>query len=112
MATLIETSLGDALPPQPHHAITVHLPKWQSIVRFADRDPELMKQLKTMYPREYLPQSTIASAIEFLSTVEVDTPKVGLPLVSLWYLLFDLRANTILCRYDSASRCERGNVYS
>jgi len=52
MATLITTSLGDALPPYAHHAITVHMPKWQSMIRFADRDPEFMKQLKSMYPRE------------------------------------------------------------
>ncbi|OAP65285.1 hypothetical protein AYL99_01257 [Fonsecaea erecta] len=51
MSLEIQTPYGTALPPAPRHAITVHLPLWQSIVRFRDHDPELFKALKSMYPR-------------------------------------------------------------
>ncbi|KIW24531.1 uncharacterized protein PV07_10240 [Cladophialophora immunda] len=51
MSLEIQTPYGTALPPAPRHAITVHLPQWQSIVRFRDHDPELFKALKSMYPR-------------------------------------------------------------
>lgn len=66
MATLITTNLGEPLPPYPRHAITVHLPKWQSISRFADRDPELMKSLKSMYPRKF---SVVRSLVNLLGEI-------------------------------------------
>lgn len=51
MASKIQTPYGTALPPAPRHAITVHVPTWQSLLKFTARDPEFMKSLKSMYPR-------------------------------------------------------------
>lgn len=51
MSAKIQTLPGHALPPAPRHAITTHIPSWQSILRFRDGDPELMKIFKSMYPR-------------------------------------------------------------
>lgn len=56
MSTKIQTQLGESLPPQPHHAITVQLPKWASIVRFAEKDQAFMDLLKSMYPRMIIHQ--------------------------------------------------------
>ncbi|KAK1783649.1 pyridoxal phosphate-dependent transferase [Copromyces sp. CBS 386.78] len=47
----ITTPLGQSLPPHGPHAITTHLPGWDTALRFRDGDPELAKQLKSMYPR-------------------------------------------------------------
>ncbi|KAK3396582.1 pyridoxal phosphate-dependent transferase [Sordaria brevicollis] len=47
----ITTPLGYSLPPHTPHAITVHLPGWDTALRLRDGDPELGKQLKSMYPR-------------------------------------------------------------
>jgi len=55
----IHTPFGHALPPQPHHSITVHIPKWASIIRFASKDAEFMKLLKSMYPRMKLHSDVI-----------------------------------------------------
>ena len=51
MSVEIRTPFGTALPPAPRHAVTVHLPEWQTVIRFKDRDPELLARMKNMYPR-------------------------------------------------------------
>ena len=51
MSTRIETISGHAIPPAPRHSITIHLPGWQNLLRFADRDQELIATFKSMYPR-------------------------------------------------------------
>ncbi|OCK82085.1 cystathionine gamma-synthase, converts cysteine into cystathionine, partial [Lepidopterella palustris CBS 459.81] len=51
MSAKIETPSGHAIPPAPRHSITVHLPKWSSVLRFVERDPTLMATFKSMYPR-------------------------------------------------------------
>ncbi|CCC05181.1 unnamed protein product [Sordaria macrospora k-hell] len=47
----ITTPLGQSLPPFTPHAITAHLPGWDTALRFRDGDPEIGRQLKSMYPR-------------------------------------------------------------
>jgi cystathionine gamma-synthase len=51
MSTTIQTPFGTALAPAPRHAITVHVPSWQSMLDFVDQKPELLSQLQSMYPR-------------------------------------------------------------
>lgn len=51
MAARIQTEATCALPPAPRHSITTHLPGWPYLLRFIDRDPELMSSFKSMYPR-------------------------------------------------------------
>ncbi|KAK3489533.1 pyridoxal phosphate-dependent transferase [Neurospora hispaniola] len=47
----ITTPLGHSLPPHTPHALTVHLPGWDTFIRLRDGDQEIGKQLKSMYPR-------------------------------------------------------------
>lgn len=54
MSTKIQTEFGHALPPAPRHAITTHVPTWKVIEQFRDRDPELMRSFKSMYPRFWI----------------------------------------------------------
>ncbi|MCJ1247551.1 hypothetical protein MMC30_004765 [Trapelia coarctata] len=58
MSTKIQTLWGDSIPPAPRHAITVHMPSWETVVRFAERDPALMASFKKMYPR-MIPHSDV-----------------------------------------------------
>ncbi|KHE84507.1 PLP-dependent transferase [Neurospora crassa] len=47
----ITTPLGHSLPPHTPHALTVHLPGWDTFIRLRDGDQEIGKQLRSMYPR-------------------------------------------------------------
>jgi cystathionine gamma-synthase len=51
MAPKILTEHFGSIPPHPHHAITVHLPKWEYTLKFMNKDMEFLKKLKNMYPR-------------------------------------------------------------
>jgi len=45
------TKPGHSLPPETPHAITVHLPGWDSAVRLRKGDKEIHESLVSMYPR-------------------------------------------------------------
>ncbi|OBT75684.1 hypothetical protein VF21_05906 [Pseudogymnoascus sp. 05NY08] len=64
MSAKIQTPLGHAIPPASYHSLTAHMPTWSHSVRFAERDPELIASLKTMYPRIILHK-----AVEKLATM-------------------------------------------
>lgn len=51
MSAKIETEFGRALPPAQRHAITTHLPGWANLLRFANKDPAIIQQMKSVYPR-------------------------------------------------------------
>ncbi|CVK90201.1 related to O-succinylhomoserine (thiol)-lyase met-7 chain [Fusarium mangiferae] len=46
---------GSSLPPGDKHAVSVYIPTWEDTVAWARRDPELIAQLKTGYPRFFVP---------------------------------------------------------
>lgn len=51
MPTKIDTPDFCAIPPRPRHSITTHLPGWDLLLRFIDREPQVMTSFKSMYPR-------------------------------------------------------------
>jgi hypothetical protein len=51
MAAKITTEPFGSISPHQRHAVTIHLPTWDTMMRFADRDMELIKQFKNFYPR-------------------------------------------------------------
>ncbi|KJZ73443.1 hypothetical protein HIM_07237 [Hirsutella minnesotensis 3608] len=51
MSALITTQLGEAVPPAPRHAITVHMPGWDTVERFADNPSAMIASFKSVYPR-------------------------------------------------------------
>ncbi|KAE9372478.1 PLP-dependent transferase [Stipitochalara longipes BDJ] len=51
MAAPLQTEWFGPIPPAPRHSITIHLPLWSNMVRFMDKDPELIKQFTNFYPR-------------------------------------------------------------
>jgi hypothetical protein len=51
MVKPITTEFGGAMPPASRYSIAVHLPKWETVEKFAKGDLDVIKQLKTIYPR-------------------------------------------------------------
>jgi cystathionine gamma-synthase len=42
---------GQSLPPHGPHTITMHIPKWETALRFIEGDKSIVTQLKSIYPR-------------------------------------------------------------
>ncbi|OAL32883.1 hypothetical protein AYO20_07674 [Fonsecaea nubica] len=72
MSLEIQTPYGTALPPAPRHAITVHLPAWRSIERFRDRDPELFRSLRSMYPRFVLHRDVLELTAKIVDFADIE----------------------------------------
>ncbi|KAF5000901.1 hypothetical protein FGRMN_1510 [Fusarium graminum] len=51
----MKAQIGSPLPPGDKHAVSVYIPTWKDTVAWARRDPELIAQLKTGYPRFFAP---------------------------------------------------------
>ena len=51
MAPKILTEQYGPIPPHPRHAVTVHVPGWESLLGFMKRDVVFLRGLKSMYPR-------------------------------------------------------------
>ncbi|KAH6992655.1 pyridoxal phosphate-dependent transferase [Fusarium venenatum] len=55
----MKAELGSSLPPGDKHArlkaVSVYIPTWKDTLAWARRDPELISQLKTGYPRFFVP---------------------------------------------------------
>ncbi|KAG6002065.1 hypothetical protein E4U54_000960 [Claviceps lovelessii] len=50
----ITASLGQPLPPNDIHAVSVSLPTWQDTLGWAKRDPDILAHLQTGYPRFFI----------------------------------------------------------
>ncbi|RSL57074.1 hypothetical protein CEP54_008464 [Fusarium duplospermum] len=51
----MKAQLGSSLPPGDKHAVSVYLPTWKDTQDWAQRNPELLAQMKTGYPRFFVP---------------------------------------------------------
>ncbi|KAL9567045.1 hypothetical protein ACKAV7_008814 [Fusarium commune] len=51
----MRAKLGSSFPPGDKHGVSVYIPTWEDTVAWAKRDPELIAQLKTGYPRFFVP---------------------------------------------------------
>ena len=47
----IDTPFGHAIPPFPEHSITLHIPKWVTVLEFVDNPQSVVARLKSIYPR-------------------------------------------------------------
>ncbi|KAF3015613.1 hypothetical protein E8E14_010400 [Neopestalotiopsis sp. 37M] len=60
MSAIITTEFGQAVPPAPRHAVTVHMgPEWANAVLFGADAPSVVARFKNTYPRTR-PHSDIA----------------------------------------------------
>ncbi|KAH3900046.1 related to Cystathionine gamma-synthase [Saccharomycodes ludwigii] len=53
----ISTIVGESIPPQTKHAVSVCLPTWKSNVGYEEHDPEVISRLTTGYPRFFIHKS-------------------------------------------------------
>ncbi|KAK0658711.1 putative cystathionine gamma-synthase [Cercophora samala] len=51
-----DLQLGDPLPPNDPHAISVHLPTWNDTLGWVTKDPSVLHAMKTGYPRFFMPR--------------------------------------------------------
>ncbi|KAF5562005.1 cystathionine beta [Fusarium phyllophilum] len=51
----MRAKLGSSLPPGDKHGVSVYMPTWEDTVAWGRRDPGLIAQLKTGYPRFFVP---------------------------------------------------------
>ncbi|KAK4642189.1 hypothetical protein QC761_507270 [Podospora bellae-mahoneyi] len=51
-----DLQLGDPLPPNDPHAISVHLPTWNDSLGWVTKDPSVLQAMKTGYPRFFTPR--------------------------------------------------------
>ncbi|PFH61607.1 hypothetical protein XA68_16868 [Ophiocordyceps unilateralis] len=59
----VKTPFGEAVPPAPRHAITVHMPGFATAERFGADPPSVIAHFKNVYPR-MRPHRDIARLIE------------------------------------------------
>ncbi len=64
MVSALQTTFGHGAPPYPghdgKHRITTNFPSWGHLLKFIDRDPEIMKGFTNMYPRVIMQKDVIA----------------------------------------------------
>ncbi|GAB1316968.1 hypothetical protein MFIFM68171_07178 [Madurella fahalii] len=68
--------LGESLPPQDPHGVSVHLPKWADTVGWATREPRVLKEMRTGYPRFFIPRVADRLALQLLALHESKTAPV------------------------------------
>ncbi|KAK4223332.1 putative cystathionine gamma-synthase/beta-lyase, partial [Podospora fimiseda] len=65
--------LGDPLPKGDPHAVSVHLPRWEDNVGWAERDPAVLGAMTTGYPRFFIPRAVTKLGERFLAGVRHET---------------------------------------
>ncbi|KAL6946947.1 hypothetical protein ACO0QE_001803 [Hanseniaspora vineae] len=50
----ISTQVGESIPPQTEHAVSVCLPTWEANVGYEEGDPDVINKLTTGYPRFFI----------------------------------------------------------
>ncbi|SCV01639.1 LAME_0G17546g1_1 [Lachancea meyersii CBS 8951] len=51
---MISTSVGESIPPNTKHAVSVCLPTWAATVGYEEGDPAVVKNMTTGYPRFFI----------------------------------------------------------
>ncbi|KAK8103477.1 PLP-dependent transferase [Apiospora kogelbergensis] len=67
--------LGESLPPGDAHAVSVSMPTWHDTEGWAKRDPAVLSQLKSGYPRFYMPHLVRRLARRLLGWKETQLPE-------------------------------------
>lgn len=54
---MISTIVGESIPPNTKHAVSVCLPTWKSTIGYEEGDPEVVNSMQTGYPRFFIHKS-------------------------------------------------------
>ncbi|QLL32449.1 hypothetical protein HG536_0C06180 [Torulaspora globosa] len=66
MSSTISSKIGESIPPNTKHAVSVCLPTWEATVGYEEADPAVVDVMSTGYPRFFIHKS-IARLCEVLS---------------------------------------------
>ncbi|KAH7185313.1 pyridoxal phosphate-dependent transferase [Fusarium flagelliforme] len=75
----MKAELGSSLPPGDKHAVSVYIPTWKDTVAWARREPDLISQLKTGYPRFFVPLVVGQLAEQLLQRISSESASDELP---------------------------------
>ncbi|KAK6213017.1 cystathionine gamma-synthase [Colletotrichum tabaci] len=59
--------LGQSIPPDTAHAVSVHLPTWRANVGYEEGEPWVVNKMTTGYPRFFIHRSIVALADDLVS---------------------------------------------
>lgn len=66
MSAKITTEFGQAVPPAPRHAVTVHMGyEWENAVQFAVDPPSVIAKFKNTYPRTRPHRDIVQVSLKF-----------------------------------------------
>lgn len=54
---MISTKVGESIPPNTKHAVSVCLPTWEATVGYEESDPDVVTKMTTGYPRFFIHKS-------------------------------------------------------
>lgn len=54
---MISTAVGESIPPNTKHAVSVCLPTWDSTIGYEEGDPKVVNSMRTGYPRFFIHKS-------------------------------------------------------
>lgn len=57
MSSNIATKVGESIPPNTNHAVSVCLPTWEATVGYEEADPAVVEKMTTGYPRFFIHKS-------------------------------------------------------
>lgn len=57
MSSSISTRVGESIPPNTNHAVSVCLPTWEATVGYEEADPTVVDAMTTGYPRFFIHKS-------------------------------------------------------
>lgn len=57
MSSTIATRIGESIPPNTNHAVSVCLPTWDATVGYEEADPAVVDKMTTGYPRFFIHKS-------------------------------------------------------
>lgn len=57
MTSMISTRVGESIPPNTNHAVSVCLPTWEATVGYEESDPVVVNAMTTGYPRFFIHKS-------------------------------------------------------
>ncbi|KAF5674881.1 O-succinylhomoserine (thiol)-lyase [Fusarium heterosporum] len=102
----MKAQIGSPLPPGDKHAVSVYIPNWKDAVAWARRDPELITQLKTGYPRFFVPLIVGQLAEQLLQWISSNAPPETLTIELRSLLSSPGRAAMLLPAFHHARMCQ------
>ncbi|RFU24206.1 hypothetical protein B7463_g12135, partial [Scytalidium lignicola] len=104
MSAKITTKFGHAVPPAPRHSVTVHMPGWQNVEKFAADSRSVITTFNNAYPRMKPHKDIVALGSAVLKHLKADNNEACLLFSSLQSARECLEYSISLRRDDGVSK--------